>query len=273
MRPTGRLAAQCESCRSLAEDPPVRRALVTGAGRGIGRATSLLLANRGLRVLGVSRTAAELAMLAEQAPVDVLPASVADAAGCRQVADEAVARLGGVDVLVHCAGVDTHRERAIWAQDSTVWDETIAVNAYATFELARLLSGAMVERRWGRIVVVSSTAGVTGGTECSAYCAAKHAAVGIVRAVALDVAPYGVTCNAVAPGWVRGTGMSEETMRLTAEREGITVAEVWTRVEAATPGGRVSTPEEIAETIAFLVSEEAGAINGEALRVAHGSQW
>jgi 3-hydroxybutyrate dehydrogenase len=224
-------------------------------------------------VLGVSRTASELATLAEEASVEVLPASVADQAGCLEAADEAVSRLGGVDVLVHCAGVDTHREQPIWAQDSTVWDDTIAVNAYATFELARLLTGGMVERRWGRIVVVSSTAGVTGGTESSAYCAAKHAAVGIVRAVALDVAPYGVTCNAVLPGWVRGTAMSDRTMQLTAEREGTTVEEVWARVEAATPGGRVSTPEEVAETIAFLASEEAGAINGEALRVAHGSSW
>ncbi|HWD73498.1 MAG TPA: SDR family oxidoreductase [Solirubrobacteraceae bacterium] len=174
---------------------------------------------------------------------------------------------------IHCAGVDTHRERPIWDQDEDVWDDTIAVNAYAPFELTRLLAGTMIEDGWGRIVMVASTAGATGGPASSAYCAAKHAVVGLMRAVALDVAPYGVTCNAVLPGWVRDTGMSERTMQLTAEREGITPQEVWARLEATSPAGRVVYPAEVAATTAFLVSEEAGAINGEAVRVALGSLW
>lgn len=252
---------------------PARRVLVTGAGRGIGRATALRLASAGARVFGVSRTESELASLAQEAPVDVMAASIADRAGCRRVAAEAGARLGGVDVLINCAGVDTHRERPIWEQDEEVWDDTIPVNAYAPFELTRLLAGPMVDGRWGRIVMVASTAGATGGPASSAYCAAKHAVVGLMRAVALDVAPYGVTCNAVLPGWVRDTGMSERTMEITAEREGITSQEVWSRIEAASPARRVVCPDEVAATIAFLVSEEAGAINGEAVRIALGSLW
>jgi NAD(P)-dependent dehydrogenase (short-subunit alcohol dehydrogenase family) len=189
------------------------------------------------------------------------------------VAAEVLDRLGGVDALVHCAGVDTHRERAIWDQDDHVWDDTIAVNAYAPYELTRLLAGPMVQRRWGRIVIVSSTAGAVGGPASSAYCASKHAVVGLMRAVAHDVAAYGVTCNAVLPGWVRGTGMSEETMRLVAEREGISPDQAWEREEKANPSGRVVVPDEVAATIAFLVSDEAAAINGEAVRVALGSIW
>jgi NAD(P)-dependent dehydrogenase (short-subunit alcohol dehydrogenase family) len=131
----------------------------------------------------------------------------------------------------------------------------------------------MVQQRWGRIVIVSSTAGAVGGPRSSAYCASKHAAVGLMRAVAHDVAPYGVTCNAVLPGWVRGTGMSDETMRLVAERDGITTDQAWAREEEANPSGRVVIPEEVATTIAFLVSDEAVAINGEAVRVALGSLW
>jgi NAD(P)-dependent dehydrogenase (short-subunit alcohol dehydrogenase family) len=250
-----------------------RRVLVTGAGRGIGRATALRLAGRGARVFGVSRTAAELDSLAREGPIEVLATSIADRAGCRKVVAEATARLGAIDAVVHCAGVDTHRERAIWEQDEDVWDQTMSVNASAPFELTRLLAGPMTERRWGRIVIVSSTAGLVGGAASSAYCASKHAVVGMMRAVAQDVAPYGVTCNAVLPGWVRGTGMSDETIRIAAERDQVTPDEVWAKIEATSPAGRVAYPDEVAATIAFLISDEAAAINGEAVRIALGSLW
>jgi NAD(P)-dependent dehydrogenase (short-subunit alcohol dehydrogenase family) len=250
-----------------------RRVLVTGAGRGIGRAIALRLASGGARVFGVSRTSTELESLAREEAIEVLAASIADRTGCRKVAAEATARLGAIDVVIHCAGVDTHRERAIWEQDEDVWDDTMAVNAYAAFELTRLLAGPMTERGWGRIVMVSSTAGLVGGTASSAYCASKHAVVGLMRAVALDVAPHGVTCNAVLPGWVRGTGMSDETMRIAAERDKITPEEAWARIEATSPAGRVTYPDEVAATIAFLISDDAGAINGEAVRIALGSLW
>jgi NAD(P)-dependent dehydrogenase (short-subunit alcohol dehydrogenase family) len=250
-----------------------RRVLVTGAGRGIGRATALRAVADGARVFGVSRTIAELDSLAREGPIEVLAASVADRAGCEKVVAEATASLGAIDVVVHCAGVDTHRERAIWEQDDEVWHDTMSVNAYAPFELTRLLAGPMTERGWGRIVMVSSTAGLVGGTASSAYCASKHAVVGLMRAVALDVAPYGVTCNAVLPGWVRGTGMSDETMRIVAERDQITPEEAWARIAADSPAGRVTYPDEVAAAVAFLISDDAGAINGEAVRIALGSLW
>jgi NAD(P)-dependent dehydrogenase (short-subunit alcohol dehydrogenase family) len=247
-----------------------RRALVTGAGRGIGRATALLLAERGAEVLGVARTKADLASLA---PIRTFAASVADAEGCARVAEEAAQVLGGVDVLVHCAGVDTNRERVIWEQPADVWDATMAVNAFASYELTRLLAGPMVQQQWGRIVFVSSTAGIVGGAESSAYCASKHAVLGVMRAVAQEVAPHGVTCNAVAPGWVAPTGMTDGTLAMIAERDGISVAQALERLEAEQVAGRLTRPEEVAETIAFLAGEGASAINGEAVRVSLGSPW
>jgi NAD(P)-dependent dehydrogenase (short-subunit alcohol dehydrogenase family) len=250
-----------------------RRALVTGAGRGIGRATALLLAERGADVLGVARTEADLAALAAQAPIRTFAASVADAEGCARVAEEAAQVLGGVDVLVHCAGVDTNRERVIWEQPADVWDATMAVNAFASYELTRLLAGAMVQQQWGRIVFVSSTAGIVGGAESSAYCASKHAVLGVMRAVAQEVAPHGVTCNAVAPGWVAPTGMTDGTLAMMAERDGISVAQALERLAAEQVAGRLTRPEEVAETIAFLAGEGASAINGEAVRVSLGSPW
>jgi NAD(P)-dependent dehydrogenase (short-subunit alcohol dehydrogenase family) len=269
----GRAARAAIGSAAVAGDLEGRGALVTGAGRGIGRATATLLASRGAAVLGVSRTATELHALAEEVPVAVLAASIATPEGCRLVAERAVRALDKVDIVVHCAGVDTNREAPIWEEEESLWHETMAVNADAVFRLTRLLAGPMVQRGWGRIVMVSSTAGLLGGPSMSAYCASKHAVLGLMRAAAQDLAPHDVTCNAVAPGWVRPTGMSERTLALAAEREGITVEEAWQRVEEASPAGRVVRPDEVAATIGFLVSDAASGINGETVQISLGSLW
>jgi NAD(P)-dependent dehydrogenase (short-subunit alcohol dehydrogenase family) len=245
-----------------------RVALVTGAGRGIGRATALLLASRGARVLGVSRTAGELDALAREAPIEVLVESVATTGGCARIVAEAERRLGPVEILVNNAGVGSAREREIWRQEPTVWRESLAVNLDAPFELTRLVAGGMVERRYGRIVMVCSTASLAAGFApgMSAYVAGKHGLLGLTRAVALEVAPYGVTCNAVLPGSVR-TQTSERKVEQEAEQAGITVEEAWAARVARTRAGRLVTAEEVAAAIAFLASDEASAVNGVALEV------
>lgn len=246
-----------------------RVAVVTGAGRGIGRATALALARRDARVLAVSRTAEELEALAREAPVDVLAESVATAAGCVRIVDEARRRLGPVEILVNNAGMGSAREHEIWKQDSAVWRESLAVNLEAPFELTRLVAAEMVERRYGRIVMVCSTASLAAGFApgMSAYVAAKHGLLGLARAVALDVAPYGVTCNAVLPGTVR-TRMAELKVAEEARDEGVTIEQAWAARAARTRAGRLVTAEEVAATIAFLVGDDASAINGVALEVA-----
>ena len=249
-----------------------RIAIVTGAGRGIGRATALALAARGARVLGVSRTEGELASLAEEAPVEVLAESVATEEGCERVVAEARRRLGPVEILVLNAGIGSGHEREIWAQETAVWRETMAVNLDGPFFLSRAASADMREAGWGRIVVVSSTSGEKGSPRTSAYTASKHGLMGLMRSVAQDLGPFGVTCNAVLPGWVR-TEMAERSARIEAERRGVTVDEVWAERDAEYPLGRVVTPEEIASTIAFLASDEASGINGEGITVALGGLW
>jgi 3-hydroxybutyrate dehydrogenase len=222
--------------------------------------------------MGVSRTETELADLAREVPVEILAESVATAEGCARIVEETTVRLGPIEVLVNNAGIGSGGEREIWEQDPALWRQTMAVNLDGPFHLTRLASAGMVERGWGRIVVVSSTAGEFGAPRMSAYCASKHAVIGLARAVAYDVARFGVTCNAVLPGWVR-TEMAERSALREAQRRGITVEDVWRERSADYPAGRVVTAEEVAETIAFLVSEAASGINGEAVKIALGSPW
>jgi NAD(P)-dependent dehydrogenase (short-subunit alcohol dehydrogenase family) len=247
-------------------------ALVTGAGRGIGRATALALAARGARVMGVARTESELASLAQEASVDVLSESVASPEGCARIVEETRRRLGPIAILVNNAGVGSYRERPIWEQEREVWEDTLRVNLTAPFELTRLAAGDMIEQRWGRIVMVSSTAAEVGGPAMSAYSASKAGLLGLMRSVAQDVARFNVTCNAVLPGWVR-TEMADLKAKQEGAPRGLSVEEVWAERAAGYPAGRVLAPGEIAEVIAFLASEEAGGINGEALTVALGSVW
>ena len=246
-------------------------ALVTGTGRGIGRATALALAARGALVVGVARTESELQDLAREAPVEIIIESLATEEGCARIVEEA-RRLGPISILVNNAGVGSYHERPIWEQETAVWDEAMAVNLDAPFHLTRAAARDMVEQRWGRIVMVSSTAGEVGAAATSAYCASKHGLLGLMRAVAQDVARFGVTCNAVCPGWVR-TQMAERHTELEARQRAMSVEEVWAERAEEYPAGRIVAPEEVANTIAFLASEEASGVNGEAITVALGSLW
>lgn len=249
-----------------------RVAIVTGAGRGIGRATAALLAARGARVLAVSRTESELRSLAAETGVEVLAETVGTAAGCARIVETARERLGPIEILVNNAGVGSANERAIWEQEPALWHETLAVNLHGPFELTRRAARDMVERRYGRIVMVSSTAGELGAPRMSAYCTSKHGLLGLMRAVAQDVGPHGVTCNAVLPGWVR-TEMANRSAEREAERRGISAADVWVERARDYPPGRVLEPEEVASVIAFLASAEAGGVSGETVTVALGGPW
>ena len=248
---------------------PERVALVTGASRGIGRAIALALAASGARVMATARDADALASLSG---VAVCVAELGDPGGCAQAVEETRRRLGPIGILVNCAGRGGWEDKPIWEQDREGWQASLAVNLDAPFELTRLAVPDMLAARWGRIVMIASTAGEVGAPAQAPYCASKHGVIGLMRSVAQDVAPFGVTCNAVLPGWVR-TEMAERDAGREAAERGVDPEAVWAERAASYPSGRVVEPDEIARVVAFLAGEGASAVNGEAITVAHGSAW
>jgi NAD(P)-dependent dehydrogenase (short-subunit alcohol dehydrogenase family) len=220
--------------------------VVTGGGKGIGAAVCARFA--GERVVSVGRTRGE---------VDEV---------CDVTDEEAVAelfeRVGAVDVLVNNAGV---AESAPLARTTLAdWRRQLDVNATGAFLCTRAVVPGMVERGSGRVVTVASTAGLVGARYVAAYTASKHAAVGLMRAVAAEVAGTGVTANAVCPSYVR-TPMTERTLDRISEQTGRSREEALASLEASTPLGRLLEPEEVAEAVWYLASDAAAAVNGQAL--------
>lgn len=245
-----------------------RVALVTGASRGIGKATAEALTRQGAQVVGIARHADELERAAKDVRMEWIAASVADEDTCQNVVDEVHRRLGPIAILVNNAGIVLD-EKPIWDQQTDIWLETFQTNVHAAFFLTRLAARDMIEAEWGRIVMVSSTAGQAGEGVISAYCASKAALIGLMRSVCHDVAPHNVTCNAVAPGWVR-TEMAEQSAEDEAAARGVTSDVIWRERAELYPAKRIVTPQEVANSIAFLASDQASAINGEAITIALG---
>jgi len=242
-----------------------RVAMVTGAGRGIGRVAANLLASRGARVMAVARSENELQTLS----LDYVVADLGTPDGCALAVEETEDRLGPVAILVCNHGIGSAHERVIWEQEPELWRETMRINLDGPFFLSRLVVKDMIEQGYGRVVFTSSTAGQVAEYASSAYNSSKHGLLGLMRSVAQDAGPHGVTSNAVLPGWVR-TPMAEISAEAEAGQRGITTDKVWAERAALYPAGRVVTPEEVAEVIAFLASEESSGVNGEAITVALG---
>jgi len=238
-----------------------RIAVVTGGGRGIGAACARRLAEAGARVVVFDRerTAVAAEVGALDVDCDLLDATSIDAAIAR-VRREA----GEPAILVQSAGIG---ESAPFAETSDeIWNRAMALNATAPFRLARALVPAMIAARWGRVVNVASIAGLVGQAYVAAYCASKHALVGLTRAMAAELAKTGVTVNAVCPGFV-DTEMTQRTIANIVQKTKRTPEEARKSLEAMNPQKRLIQPEEVADMVAVLCGEGARGINGQAIPI------
>ncbi len=219
-----------------------RVVVVTGGTRGIGRAVAERFEAAGEQVVALGR---ETCDVTDEAAVAA-----------------AFERIGRVDVLVNNAGVSSSAPLARTSLED--WRAQMDVNATGAFLCTRAVLGGMLERGSGRVVTVASTAGRAGARYTAAYTASKHAAVGLMRAVAAELAGTGVTANSVCPAFVR-TDMTRRSVERIAAVTGRDEAAAETALASSSPLGRLLEPQEVAFAVAFLAVAEAGAINGQTL--------
>ncbi len=244
-----------------------KRAVVTGASRGIGAAVARLLAEAGAAVVLAARSAAQVEELAEQLRHAGLAARAigCDVSDPEQIAElkrQAYAAFGGIDILVNNAGVASSAPLARITLEE--WNRLFAINVTGVFLGTQAFVPGMVEAGWGRVVNVASVAGKIGGPYISAYSASKHAVIGFTRSIALEVAKRGVTVNAVCPGYV-DTPMTDASVGNIVAKTGQDAESARGLLEKLSPQGRLFTAEEVAYQVLMLCDPRAGGINGQSI--------
>jgi NAD(P)-dependent dehydrogenase (short-subunit alcohol dehydrogenase family) len=232
-----------------------RVALVTGGGRGIGRAIALRLAADGLAVAVAARSRDQVDDTAHAAGARALALTldVTDAASIAAALERTTRELGPVDVLVNNAGVAESAQFVKTEPD--FWDRHFAVNVRGPYLLTRAVLPGMLERRWGRVINVASLAGLFGSPYVTAYTASKHALVGFTRALATEVSGKGVTVNALCPGFT-ATDIVWKGARNIVARTGKSFDDAVKALAEMNPGRRLIEPDEVADAAARLVADD-----------------
>lgn len=240
-----------------------RHAVVTGAGKGIGAAIARRLAREGARLTLLGRQLEPLQQLATELGAHALVCDVADP---RAVA-AAFQSIEPVQILVNNAGQAL--SSPLVRTSDELWQQMLAVNLSGSFYCLRAALPGMKAAGWGRVVNVASTAAQRGYAYVAAYAAAKHGVLGLTRSAALELATQGITVNAVCPGYT-DTELLRRSIENVVGKTGRTVEAARAEFARHNPQGRLIQPEEVAEAVAWLCSEGAAAINGQAISVSGG---
>ncbi|MGI9165790.1 MAG: SDR family NAD(P)-dependent oxidoreductase [Pyrinomonadaceae bacterium] len=252
-----------------------RVALITGGGRGIGRAIAFAFAREGAHVALAARTLAQVEEVAneltEETGATALPVvcDVSDVESVKRMfacVEENFER--GPDILVNNAGIA--ESAPLVKTDDELWHRHLAINLSGTFYCTRAALPSMIRRGWGRVINVASIAGKTGAPYIAAYSASKHGVLGLTRSVALEVAAKGITVNAICPGYV-DTDMTTRAVENITAKTGHPADQALEALTRMSPQNRLIMPEEVAALALLLASEEGRGINGQAINVDGGS--
>ena len=214
------------------------------------------------------RTAVEIDAVATEIGGLAVRADHADRASVDALVERLRSERARIDVLVNNAGIAESTPLHKVADE--LWDRTMEVNVTSAFRLCRALVPAMIEAGWGRVINIASNAGVSGYRYSTAYCASKHAMVGMTRALAIDLATTGVTINAVCPGWV-DTRMAEEAVARIAGKTGRSPDQARAALESMSPQNRMIQPEEVAHVVTMLCDDLSRGIHGQVILVDGGA--
>ena len=252
-----------------------RIALITGGGRGIGRAIALEFAREGAQIAVAARTLKQVEQVAseigEQFSTRALPV-VCDVSDPRSVekifatVNQAFGR--GPDILVNNAGIA--ESAPLTKTDNELWQRHLAINLNGTFYCTRAALPQMIEGGWGRIINIASIAGKIGAPYIAAYSASKHGVLGLTRSAALEVAAKGISVNAICPGYV-DTEMTTRGIENITKKTGLSANQAMESLKKMSPQNRIIEPEEVAALALLLASEEGRGINGQAINVDGGT--
>lgn len=250
-----------------------RRALITGASRGIGRATALALAARGADMALAARGIDELEQVAESVRslgrnATVIACDVTDAEQVQQMVATTRESLGGLDILVNNAG--SALSAKFLDHPDELWQRMLAMNLTSVYYVTKAAAAGMVAQHWGRIITVASDAGKVGSRYTAAYTASKHGVLGLMKVVALELATTGVTANSVCPGYV-DTPMTDAAIANIIARTGMSEADARANLTSTSPQRRLMTADEVARIVVFLAEEGSGGITGQAINIDGGS--